>query len=35
MSFEAVFMPYVLLPDGRTMIEHVTERNLLPAPKEG
>jgi len=33
LSFEAVFMPYMLTADGRTVIEHVREKNLLPAPE--
>lgn len=33
LSFEAVFMPFMLLPDGRQLIEHVQEHKLLPAPK--
>jgi hypothetical protein len=32
LSFEAVFMPYMLTNDGRTLIEHVIEAKLLPAP---
>ena len=34
LQFEAVFMPYMLTADGRTALEHVKERNLLPAPDE-
>lgn len=34
MAFEAVFMPYMLGSDGRTLIEHVTAAKMLPAPKE-
>ena len=33
LSFEAVFMPYMLTNDGRTVIERVAEANLLPAPE--
>lgn len=32
MSFEAVFMPHMLAPDGRSLIEHVTEKKMLPPP---
>lgn len=32
LSFEAVFMPYMLTSDGRTLIERVKETNLLPLP---
>jgi hypothetical protein len=31
-SFEAVFMPHMLLPDGRKLIDAVQEHRLLPAP---
>lgn len=34
MSFEAAFMPHMLLPDGRRLIEAVQSSNLLPAPPE-
>jgi hypothetical protein len=33
-SFETAFMPYVVLPDGKTVAEHVLpvlEKNELPA----
>jgi hypothetical protein len=33
MPFEAVFMPHVVLPDGRTLIEAVTAAKMLPAPR--
>ena len=33
LTFEHVFMPYMLAADGRPMIEHV--QNLLPAPTHG
>src|SRR5262245_24040752 len=33
LSFEAVFMPYMLTADGRTVIDRITETNLLPAPE--
>lgn len=32
-SFEAVFMPYMLTNDGRPLIERLGETNLLPAPQ--
>jgi hypothetical protein len=32
MQFEAVFMPYMLTGDGRTLIERVAEAKMLPAP---
>lgn len=32
LSFEAVFMPYMLTNDGRPLIERVGEAKLLPAP---
>lgn len=34
-SFEAVFMPHMLTPSGKTVLELVTEQKLLPAPKDG
>lgn len=32
LSFEAVFMPFMLTNDGRPLIERVQEQKLLPAP---
>lgn len=32
LSFTEVFMPHMLLPDGRRLIEAVVERGLLPPP---
>ena len=32
LSFEAVFMPYMITNDGRSLIERVQEANLLPPP---
>lgn len=32
-SFEAVFMPYMLTADGRLVIERLAEMNLLPSPE--
>jgi hypothetical protein len=34
MSFEAVFFSHMLTNDGRSVLEVVSERNLLPAPKD-
>jgi len=34
LQFEAVFMPYMLMKDGRPLIELVREQDVLPAPKE-
>lgn len=35
LSFEAVFMPYMLTGDGRTLIERITSMpELLPAPMQ-
>ncbi len=33
MSFEAAFMPHMLLSDGRRVIDKVRDDNLLPAPE--
>lgn len=33
LPFEAVFLPYMLASDGRSLIEHVVEAKLLPAPE--
>jgi hypothetical protein len=32
-SFEAVFMPFMLTADGRTVIERIKDSNLLPSPE--
>jgi hypothetical protein len=32
LSFEAVFMPYMLTNDGRALIDRLAETNLLPEP---
>jgi hypothetical protein len=32
LSFEAVFLPYMLTVDGRPMLERLREEKLLPAP---
>ena len=32
MSFEAAFMPHILLPNGQRVIDRVTSDNLLPVP---
>jgi hypothetical protein len=34
LSFEAVFMPFMLTADGRPLIERLAESNLLPPPEE-
>lgn len=34
LSFDHVFMPYMLIPDGRTVAQHLDEHNLLPKPEE-
>jgi hypothetical protein len=34
LSFEAVFMPFMLTADGRPLIERIADSNLLPAPEE-
>lgn len=34
MSFETAFMPHILLPNGRRVIDQVQADNLLPAPPE-
>jgi hypothetical protein len=33
LSFEAVFMPYMLTADGRTVLERLNESDLLPKPE--
>ena len=35
LSFGAVFMPYMLTNDGRTLYERASEINLLPPPDKG
>jgi hypothetical protein len=34
LSFEAVFMPYMLTADGRPLVERLREQGQLPAPVE-
>jgi hypothetical protein len=34
LSFEAVFMPYMLTSDGRTLFERVAETDLLPPTEQ-
>jgi hypothetical protein len=34
LSFEAVFMPYMLTNDGRTLIERIATLDLLPPPDD-
>jgi hypothetical protein len=33
LSFEAVFMPFMLTADGLTLVDWISETNLLPAPE--
>lgn len=35
LSFEAVFMPYMLTADGRSVLERMQEQHILPSPSEG
>lgn len=35
LSFEAAFMPHMLLRDGRRVLDAAHQANLLPAPAEG
>ncbi len=34
LSFEAVFMPYMLTGDGQTLLEKISKMDLLPPPAE-
>lgn len=34
LQFDHVFMPYMLTNRGRTVLEHLREQNVLPAPQE-
>jgi hypothetical protein len=34
LSFEAVFVLYILTVDGRPLIERLAESNLQPSPEE-
>jgi hypothetical protein len=34
LSFEGAFLGQILLPSGRTILEHATDQRLLPAPGE-
>lgn len=34
LSFEAVFFPFMLTSDGRSILERAKSENLLPAPQE-
>ncbi len=34
MSFEGAFLGQILLPTGKTVLEHAQSQNLLPAPSE-
>jgi len=33
LQFDHVFMPYMLTNSGRTVLEHLREQNILPAPE--
>lgn len=33
LQFEAVFMPHMLTNSGRTVLEHLRDNNVLPAPE--
>ena len=35
LSFEAAFMPHMLLKDGRRVLDHIVSTNLLPGPPNG
>ena len=35
LSFDGVFMPYMLTNDGRPLIERINVQDLLPAPENG
>ena len=34
LSFEGAFLAQMLLPSGKTVLEHASESKMLPAPKE-
>jgi hypothetical protein len=34
LSFEAVFMPYMLTDNGQTLIDRISTMQLLPAPTD-
>ena len=34
LSFEGAFLGQILLPDGKTVLDHVQSKNLLPAPEK-
>jgi hypothetical protein len=34
LSFEGAFLGQIMLPSGKTVLEHATEARMLPAPKE-
>lgn len=34
LSFEAVFMPYMLTKDGQTLVDRIKSMDLLPAPAD-
>ncbi|MBV7482480.1 hypothetical protein [Bordetella sp. BOR01] len=35
LSFEGAFLVQIMLPNGRTVLEHTSSSNLLPAPGQG
>ena len=35
LSFEGAFLGQIMLPNGRTVLEHASSSNLLPAPGQG
>ena len=34
LTFEGAFLGQILLPDGKTVLDHVESKNLLPAPEK-
>lgn len=34
LTFEGAFLGQIMLPSGKTILEHATEQRLLPGPKE-
>jgi hypothetical protein len=34
MSFEAAFLSHIMLPSGKSVIEHIQHQKLLPAPED-
>ncbi|WP_282294852.1 hypothetical protein [Stenotrophomonas sp. PS02289] len=35
LTFEAAFLSHILLPSGRTVIEHMHQQNLIPQKVDG